>query len=339
MPPLMIVNQDHPSALVPFVPTDDNVANMGSVNNIASISINCSSDHHDVQDVHVNSFSSDFFDIDTEEVLETLIQAAFNSPNDREPNAGVEVERMKTTEVAAADMDADVEEKLQCDFNTTHHHDVVALPNVESMVETTEVLEEEEGVDWLRDFPQFELADLEFSDWEADAWDNEFVLFVDYALCKIYRKGSKASIGKSSTVIGHQLREIGYNFNSVCAKEGLEEDYMVPQDVHVNSFSSDFCDIDTQEVLIQAAFNSPDDREPNAGVEVERMTTTEVAAANMDADVEEKLQCDFNTTHPDVVTLPNVESMVETTEVLEEEEGVDCTVVTRIIIYLLNQFM
>ncbi|KAK9109420.1 hypothetical protein Sjap_017480 [Stephania japonica] len=72
-------------------------------------------------------------------------------------------------------MDADVEEKLQCDFNTTHP-DVVALPNVESMVETTEVLEEEEGVDWLRDFPQFEPADLEFSAWEADAWDNEFVL-------------------------------------------------------------------------------------------------------------------------------------------------------------------
>ncbi|KAK9081604.1 hypothetical protein Sjap_026638 [Stephania japonica] len=57
MLPLMIVNQGHPSALVPFVPTDDNVANMGSVNNIASTSINCSSDHHDVQDVHVNSFS------------------------------------------------------------------------------------------------------------------------------------------------------------------------------------------------------------------------------------------------------------------------------------------
>ncbi|KAK9109453.1 hypothetical protein Sjap_017513 [Stephania japonica] len=119
-------NQDHPSALVPFVPTDDNVANKGSVNNIAST------------------------------ILETLIQAAFNSPDDREPYAGVEVERMKTTEVAATDMDADVEEKLQCDFNTTHHHDVVALPNVESMVETTEVLEEEEGVDWLLDFPQFE---------------------------------------------------------------------------------------------------------------------------------------------------------------------------------------
>ncbi|KAK9109441.1 hypothetical protein Sjap_017501 [Stephania japonica] len=84
---------------------------------------------------------------------------------------------MTTAEVAVADMDADVEEKLQCDFNTTHHHDVVALPNVESMVETTEVLEEEEGVDWLRDFPQFEPADLEFSDWEADAWDNEFVRF------------------------------------------------------------------------------------------------------------------------------------------------------------------
>ncbi|KAK9109442.1 hypothetical protein Sjap_017502 [Stephania japonica] len=44
------------------------------------------------------------------------------------------------------------------------------------MVETTEVLEEQEGVDWLRDFPQFEPADLEFSDWEADAWDNEFAL-------------------------------------------------------------------------------------------------------------------------------------------------------------------
>ncbi|KAK9081611.1 hypothetical protein Sjap_026645 [Stephania japonica] len=88
MPPLMIVNQDHPSALVPFVPTDDNVANMGSVNNIASTSINCSSDHdHDVQDVHVNSFSSDFCDIDTEEVLETLIQAAFTRSDDREPNA------------------------------------------------------------------------------------------------------------------------------------------------------------------------------------------------------------------------------------------------------------
>ncbi|KAK9081608.1 hypothetical protein Sjap_026642 [Stephania japonica] len=99
-------NQDHPSALVPFVPTDDNVANMGSVNNIASTSINCNNDHHDVQDVHVNSFSSDFCDIDTEEVLETLIQAAFNSPDDREAYAGVEVERMKTTEVAATDMDA-----------------------------------------------------------------------------------------------------------------------------------------------------------------------------------------------------------------------------------------
>ncbi|KAK9081613.1 hypothetical protein Sjap_026647 [Stephania japonica] len=122
--------------------------------------------------VHVNSFSSDFCDIDTQEVL---IQAAFNSPDDREPNAGVEVERMTTTEVAAADMDADVEEELQCDFNTTHP-DVVALPNVESMVETTEVLEEEEGVDWLHYFPQFEPADLEFNDWEADAWNNEFAL-------------------------------------------------------------------------------------------------------------------------------------------------------------------
>ncbi|KAK9081600.1 hypothetical protein Sjap_026634 [Stephania japonica] len=30
MLPLMIVNQGHPSALVPFLPTDDNVANMGS---------------------------------------------------------------------------------------------------------------------------------------------------------------------------------------------------------------------------------------------------------------------------------------------------------------------
>ncbi|KAK9081602.1 hypothetical protein Sjap_026636 [Stephania japonica] len=118
-------NQDHPSALIPFVPTDDNVANMGSVNNIASTSINCSNDHHDVQDVHpramtfvatsfpcnniqlkdlLNSFSSDFCDIDTEEVLETLIQAAFNIPDDREPYAGVEVERMKTT--VSTDMDA-----------------------------------------------------------------------------------------------------------------------------------------------------------------------------------------------------------------------------------------
>ncbi|KAK9109444.1 hypothetical protein Sjap_017504 [Stephania japonica] len=72
-------------------------------------------------------------------------------------------------------MDTDVEEELQCDFNTTHP-DVVALPNVESMVETTEVLEEEEGVDWLRYFPQFEPADLEFNDWEVDAWNNEFAL-------------------------------------------------------------------------------------------------------------------------------------------------------------------
>ncbi|KAK9109431.1 hypothetical protein Sjap_017491 [Stephania japonica] len=54
-------------------------------------------------------------------------------------------------------------------------------------------------------------------------------MFEDYALVQIYRKGSKASTSKSSTVIGHQLREISYNFNSVCAKEGLEEDYMVPQ--------------------------------------------------------------------------------------------------------------
>ncbi|KAK9109454.1 hypothetical protein Sjap_017514 [Stephania japonica] len=152
MPPLMIVNQDHPSRLVPFVPTDDNVANMGSPTILPSTSINCKAvDHdHDVQDVHVNSFSSDFCDIDTEE-------------DDDDVSCRCRHGR-------------DVEEKLQCDFNTTHHHDVVALPNVESMVETTEVLEEKEGVDWLRDFPQFEPADLEFSDWEADAWDNEFVL-------------------------------------------------------------------------------------------------------------------------------------------------------------------
>ncbi|KAK9109448.1 hypothetical protein Sjap_017508 [Stephania japonica] len=71
---------------------------MGSVNNIASTCINCSSDHHDVQDVHVNSFSSDFCDIDT-------------------------------------------------------HPDVVALPNVESMVETIEVLEEQEGVDQVTRTP------------------------------------------------------------------------------------------------------------------------------------------------------------------------------------------
>ncbi|KAK9109428.1 hypothetical protein Sjap_017488 [Stephania japonica] len=278
---------------------------MGSVNNIVTTSINCSSDHHDVQYVHVNSFSSDFCDIDTQEVL---IQAAFNSPDDREPNAGVEVERMTATEVAAADMDADVEEKLQCDFNTTHHHDVVVLPNVESMVETTEVLEEEEGVDCLKTM-----------------------------LCaKFTEKGSKASTNKSSTIIGHQLREIAYNFNSVCAKEGLEEDYMVPWYLIMIKYINVG---EAQGGTINLAFNKSDDREPNAGVEVERMTTTEVAAANMDADVEEKLQCDFNTTHPDVAALPNVESMVETTEVLEEEEGIDCTVVTRIIIYLLNQFM
>ncbi|KAK9081601.1 hypothetical protein Sjap_026635 [Stephania japonica] len=52
--------------------------------------------------------------------------------------------------------------------NCSTNHDVVALPNV---------AEEEEGVDRLRDFPQFEPADLEFSDWEVDAWDNEFVRF------------------------------------------------------------------------------------------------------------------------------------------------------------------
>ncbi|KAK9135730.1 hypothetical protein Syun_015060 [Stephania yunnanensis] len=62
----------------------------------------------------------------------------------------------------------DYQEKYQCDFNTDHP-DVVAPPNVES----TEVLEEE-GLDWLRDFPKFQPADLEFSDWEANAWDNEF---------------------------------------------------------------------------------------------------------------------------------------------------------------------
>ncbi|KAK9109439.1 hypothetical protein Sjap_017499 [Stephania japonica] len=61
-------NQDHPSALVPFVPTDDNVANMGSINNIAKT-----------------------------KVLETLIQAAFNDPMIESHMLGVEVERMKTT--------------------------------------------------------------------------------------------------------------------------------------------------------------------------------------------------------------------------------------------------
>ncbi|KAK9109455.1 hypothetical protein Sjap_017515 [Stephania japonica] len=121
MLPLMIVNQGHPSSISTIRTYRRQRRKHGITNNIASTSINCSSDHHDVQDVHVNSFSSDFCDIDT-------------------------------------------------------HPDVVALPNVESMVETTEVLEEQEGVDWLRDFPQFEPADLEFSDWEADAWDNEFAL-------------------------------------------------------------------------------------------------------------------------------------------------------------------
>ncbi|KAK9109426.1 hypothetical protein Sjap_017486 [Stephania japonica] len=53
--------------------------------------------------------------------------------------------------------------------------------------------------------------------------------FEDYALCKIYQKGSKASTKEIINIIGHQLREIAYNFNSVCAKESLEEDYMVPQ--------------------------------------------------------------------------------------------------------------
>ncbi|KAK9109452.1 hypothetical protein Sjap_017512 [Stephania japonica] len=369
------------------------------------------------QDVHVNSFSSDFCDIDTEEVFETLIQAAFNSPDDREPNAGVEVERMTTTEVAAADMDADVEEKLQCDFNTTHHHDVVALPNVESMVETTEVLEEEEGVDWLRDFPQFEPADLEFSDLEVDAWDNEFVRvsifflpsifgpilfedyhlveklanfdreripervvhargasakgffevthdishlscadflrapgvqtplivrfstvihergspetlrdprgfavkfytreFEDYALCKIYQKGSKASTSKSSTVIDHQLREISYNFNSVCAKEGLEEDYMVPQvpyyDQYINVGEAQGGTINSEEAMLPLMIVNQGHPSSISTIRTYRRQRRKHGITN-----------NIASTSINCVALPNVESMVETTEVLEEQRA------------------
>ncbi|KAK9135737.1 hypothetical protein Syun_015067 [Stephania yunnanensis] len=113
MPPLMIINQDHPSA-VPFIATDDN--DCGNSSNFGLSNIE---PHH----------------ADPEE-------------------AGAIIQ--------------DYQEKYQCDFNTDHP-DVVAPPNVES----TEVLEEE-GLDWLRDFPKFQPADLEFSDWEADAWGNEF---------------------------------------------------------------------------------------------------------------------------------------------------------------------
>ncbi|KAK9081610.1 hypothetical protein Sjap_026644 [Stephania japonica] len=334
MPPLMIVNQDHPSALVPFVPTDDNVANMGSVNNIASTSINCSSDHdHDVQDVHVNSFSSDFCDIDTEEVLETLIQAAFNSPDDREPNAGVEVERMTTTEVAAADMDADVEEKLQCDFNTTHHHDVVALPNVESMVETTEVLEEEEGVDWLRDFPQFEPADLEFSDWEADAWDNEFVL--DYHLVEklanfdreripervVHARGASA---KGFFEVTHDISQLScadflrapgvqtpliVRFSTVIHERGSPETLRDPRGfAHRRSKG-----------LRRASFGVKKVRGYNGQLLGKRTPLNYYEGKNSKTDW---IMQEYILAPPQDHRTPN-KSMVETTEVLEEQEGVD----------------
>ncbi|KAK9135713.1 hypothetical protein Syun_015043 [Stephania yunnanensis] len=48
-----------------------------------------------------------------------------------------------------------------------------AVPFIATDDNDCEVLEEE-GLDWLRDFPKFQPADLEFSDWEANAWDNEF---------------------------------------------------------------------------------------------------------------------------------------------------------------------
>ncbi|KAK9112515.1 hypothetical protein Scep_020034 [Stephania cephalantha] len=98
MPPLMIIDQDHPSA-VPFIASNFGLSNI-------------------------------------------------------EPDADPE---------EAGAIIQDYQQKYQGDFNTDHP-DVVAPPNVES----TEVLEEE-GLDWLRDFPKFQPADLEFSD-----WDNEF---------------------------------------------------------------------------------------------------------------------------------------------------------------------
>ncbi|KAK9150908.1 hypothetical protein Syun_009217 [Stephania yunnanensis] len=131
----------------------------------------------------------------THPILVTLIlkfswplyrQAAYNNPDDREPNAEAVVETMMPTEIAAANMDMDIDTRVcgvratttssstSSPYDCSDDHDYVAPPNVELMVETTEVLEEE-GLDWLRYFPQFQPADLEFSDWEADAWDNKFV--------------------------------------------------------------------------------------------------------------------------------------------------------------------
>ncbi|KAK9135707.1 hypothetical protein Syun_015037 [Stephania yunnanensis] len=62
----------------------------------------------------------------------------------------------------------DYQEKYQCDFNTDHP-DVVAPTNVESTRGFRG-----RGPRSLRDFPNFNLLDLEFDDWEANAWDNEF---------------------------------------------------------------------------------------------------------------------------------------------------------------------
>ncbi|KAK9081612.1 hypothetical protein Sjap_026646 [Stephania japonica] len=231
-------------------------------------------------------------------------------------------------------MDADVEEKLQCDFNTTHHHDVVALPNVESMVEDDRGFRGEGGRHWLRDFPNLSrriwnsaigkamhgIMNLFLFEclYERNSRANEWYFFSrvnkkhangsrlsrsiagrkDYGeppfgvkkvrgyngqllgkrtplnyyegknskaigSCKntswrlhkiIAHPTSKASTSKSSTVIGHQLREISYNFNSVCAKEGLEEDYMVPQvpyyDQYINVGEAQGGTINSEEAML-----------------------------------------------------------------------------------------
>ncbi|KAK9135711.1 hypothetical protein Syun_015041 [Stephania yunnanensis] len=293
MPPLMIINQDHPSA-VPFIATDDN--DCGNSSNFGLSNIE---PHH----------------ADPEE-------------------AGAIIQ--------------DYQEKYQCDFNTDHP-DVVAPPNVES----TEVLEEE-GLDRCVT-SQISTYDLEFGDWEANAWDNEFAPFKDYSLCKIYQRIGKASRNKSSTVIGHQ--------SDVGDKGGLE-DYIMPQlpyyeDVNhgvaqqagmdmaptmnniTNAYHHQYINIvdgaDTinreeampplmiinQDHPSAVPFIATDDNDcgnsSNFGLSnIEPHHADPEEAGAIIQDYQQKYQCDFNTDHPDVVARLTLSRR----EVLEEE-GLD----------------
>ncbi|KAK9135709.1 LOW QUALITY PROTEIN: hypothetical protein Syun_015039 [Stephania yunnanensis] len=229
----------------------------------------------------------------------------------------------------------DYQEKYQCDFNTDH-------PDLRLNVESTEVLEEE-GLDWLRDFPKFQPADLEFSDWEANAWDNEFaphfcVILVrvgSYSAPRImkHENGSRpnrkvagqssfwrASNGEKMMVQVHNRQFLGhkgalnYFKNKQSKTNWIMQEYTLASQNHHGPHK-----IIHQEVPFIATDDNDCGNSSNFGLSnIEPHHADPEEAGAIIQDYQEKYQCDFNTDHPDVVA----RLMLSRREVLEEE-GLD----------------